>query len=217
MHPSVDLADRKFGKLLVKGKWPLKDRHGHIQWECECECGNVVLALASNLNNGKKARCKECWQETMKGNKRHYKHGYGGMSEYKSWQMMLYRCYNEKGKDYQDYGGRGIIVCDRWLESFENFLEDMGLKPGPKYSVERKDTNGNYSPENCKWATMTEQHHNKRSNVWIEAYGKRMIVADWARLLRISSTQIKYWFDKGHSIPWIIRHFHLCLPKELQT
>jgi hypothetical protein len=83
--------------------------------------------------------------------------------EYYSWGNMRSRCLNPNADDYRFYGGRGITICDSW-SSFENFLRDMGPKPGPKYTLERNDSNGNYEPGNCRWATNTEQNRNKRNN-----------------------------------------------------
>lgn len=83
---------------------------------------------------------------------------------YRSWQAMKARCYDKNNEKYKDYGGRGIIVCDRWLNSFQNFLLDMGEKPSKNYSLDRKNNDGNYEPSNCKWSTMHEQASNKRTN-----------------------------------------------------
>ena len=83
-------------------------------------------------------------------------------SEYNAWQSMKQRCLNPKNNSYQRYGARGIKVCGRWLHSFKNFLEDMGHKPGPEYSLDRKNNDGSYEPKNCRWATRKEQSNNTR-------------------------------------------------------
>lgn len=98
---------------------------------------------------------------------------------------MKQRCNNPKNAQFFRYGARGIAVCRRWLK-FENFFADMGSKPSPKHSVERKDNNGPYAPDNCVWATMKEQSANKRNNVLITAFGKTMIMKEWAREVGIN-------------------------------
>lgn len=85
-------------------------------------------------------------------------------SEYYSWQAMKMRCYYKKHRNYKNYGGRGIVVCDRWLHNFRAFLGDMGYKPTPKHTIDRIDTDGNYEPSNCKWSTQKEQQSNRRNS-----------------------------------------------------
>jgi hypothetical protein len=89
-------------------------------------------------------------------------------SEYRSWQAMIQRCTNQNATGYERYGGRGIVICDRWLNSFEAFYEDMGSKPGPDYSIERRENDGNYEKNNCYWATRVTQQNNRRINVRYE-------------------------------------------------
>lgn len=101
------------------------------------------------------------------------------LPEYETWGRIRQRCTNPKNPAFPDYGARGIRMCERWA-SFENFYADMGPRPSPKHSIDRRDNNGDYSPENCRWATLKQQSRNKRNNVWIEHDGKRMILEDWA-------------------------------------
>jgi hypothetical protein len=94
---------------------------------------------------------------------------------------MRRRCYDPNRRQFGNYGGRGIKVCDQWRNSFETFLKDMGRKPSPKHSLDRIDPNGDYEPSNCKWATPHEQANNKTSNRWIDAFGKRMTLGQWSK------------------------------------
>lgn len=106
----------------------------------------------------------------------------GGLTppEYRSWQSMKDRCLRPNNEGYKWYGGRGITVCDRWLESFENFLADMGPKPSPQHTLDRKENNGNYDPDNCRWATKKEQAANRRSNRMITYKGETLMISEWA-------------------------------------
>jgi len=100
--------------------------------------------------------------------------------EYATWFSMKHRCYNPKSTSYQRYGGRGIKICNLWIDSFENFLADMGSKPTPKHSIERKNNAGDYAPDNCVWATPKEQANNRRSNTVLTHKGRSQTIAQWA-------------------------------------
>lgn len=117
-----------------------------------------------------------CWFE--------FKHGMGKTPEYRSWSMMKSRCYNRNNRKYSRYGGRGIVVCDRWLNSFENFYKDMGPKPFG-FSIERKDNDGHYCPENCEWADSYTQSNNKKDNVLLTFREQTKTLGQWARELGI--------------------------------
>ena len=111
-------------------------------------------------------------------------------SEYATWGNMKARCINERSKDYYLYGARGITVCDRWLNSFEDFILDMGMKPSEKHSIDRINVNGNYEPENCRWATVEEQANNRRNNHWILFNGQTKTITQWAKHLNISQASL---------------------------
>lgn len=128
-----------------------------------------------------------------------YKHGMIDSPEYNSWKGMSQRCFNPKNPAYPDYGGRGIVVCDRW-KSFRNFLEDMGNAPGPEYSVDRyPNTNGNYEPNNCRWATREEQNNNTRRNVFYEHEGETITHSQLARKIGIKKTTLTHRLNNGMS------------------
>jgi len=106
-------------------------------------------------------------------------HGMSETPEYRAWGDMKDRCFNPNHKQYSDYGGRGITICDRWLNSSQNFLADMGTKPSPKHSLDRIDNNADYSPKNCRWATKAEQQNNTRYNRLITIGCVTLTIAQW--------------------------------------
>jgi hypothetical protein len=125
--------------------------------------------------------------------------------EYQSWSNAKQRCTNPKREFFHRYGGRGIKLCDRWLNSFANFLADMGPKPSPRYTLERQNNEKGYEPGNCIWTVMRQQTRNTSKNVWIEHDGRRMILSDWAIELGFSPTRLRYYIVKhGLSIPQIV-------------
>ncbi len=136
-----------------------KSSNGSNMWSCLCDCGNTVEVISSSLNSGLTQSCG-CLYNEIKG-RQASTHGMSGTPTYNSWLAMRGRCYYTEHDYYEYYGGRGIKVCDRWLDSFENFLEDMGIKPDG-LSLDRIDNNLDYSPNNCKWSTNSEQGFNTR-------------------------------------------------------
>jgi hypothetical protein len=121
---------------------------------------------------------------------------------------MKERCNSEAHKNYGDYGGRGIRVCDRWKSSFENFLTDMGTRPTPRSTVERIDSDKGYSPENCRWAEIDEQQRNKRNTVRIVFNGESKSIGEWAQLLGVTVNFITKRLYRGWS-----PHDALSVPK----
>ena len=161
-----DMTGQRFGKLIVISFSYI--RKGKAYWLCICDCkkGKVVIVRGTNLRMGHPKSCG--WCGGYPGAVRHGDCVRGKTKEYQAWSDMLQRCYNPNCKDYKNYGGRGITVCDRWLHSYENFLKDMGRAPGKGYSIDRINNNGNYDPGNCRWATSSQQNSNKRSKAEME-------------------------------------------------
>lgn len=121
-------------------------------------------------------------------------------SEFRAWHGMISRCLYPSIKGYENYGGRGITVCDRWRNSFENFYSDLGPRPSGGYSLERVNNDGNYEPLNCKWATKLEQDNNRRTNVFIEFNGRRLTKSQWAREIGLKPISLYKRFNSGWSI-----------------
>lgn len=179
-----DLSGQRFGRLTVIERGRTKG--GRNAWVCLCDCGARKVVAVVSLKRGASTSCG-CFR---KDQLRQRVTTHGGRidrkqtPEYSSWCNMLTRTTNEKGDRYADYGGRGINVCERW-RSFENFLADMGARPTPEHTIERKDNNLGYSPENCRWSTLTEQGRNKRNNLKVEYRGETKCLSEWSELMGI--------------------------------
>lgn len=189
-HNFVDLTGRVFGRLTVAARAP--NRYGgKAFWSCVCTCGGSAVTSGSQLVSGHTASCGCLNRETIT------KHGRHNSSEYVVWQQMKERCHNPKKAAYARYGARGVTVCERWRGSFASFLQDMGHRPGADFSLERRDNDGPYSPDNCRWATRRDQCRNRRANVWLELDGVRMCVTDWCAQYGIDSATVAYRLKSG--------------------
>lgn len=177
----IDLTGKRFGRLLVI-RFAGVSKSGQTFWHCQCKCepGKGVVARSDSLKDGNTSSCG-CVQAKSRRNNgkltgpangrlngpKRRTHGEsaatGNSAEYQSWRAMRDRCYRTKNIAFKNYGARGITVCDRWRDSFENFLQDMGRRPTLEHTLDRyPDKNGNYEPGNCRWATVPQQLENRR-------------------------------------------------------
>lgn len=188
MPRQLELINQKFGRLTVTKK--TFSVSGKTHWECLCDCGSQVTVVGSDLKNGNTRSCG-CLKIDLR--KQRVTHGFTGTKIYHVWFKMNQRCDRMSDPAYKNYGGRGILVCDRWNrsnpEGFQNFLDDMGL-PAQGMTIERIDNNSNYDPSNCKWATRLEQNRNVRSNVYLTFEGETHILEDWAKILGVSKSTL---------------------------
>jgi predicted DNA-binding transcriptional regulator AlpA len=186
---TVDLTGRTFGILTILGR---VEGCGY-RWVAQCSCGRKTVALTTHLKSGhaKSCGCK----------KGRWTHGKTGTPEYRTWQAMIYRCTNRKSAAWKNYGGRSITVCKRWLASFDNFLADMGPRPGLKYEIDRYPNNaGNYEPGNCRWVTRKVNARNKRTNRVLTFKDTTHTMAEWAEITGLSRGSIWDRLNRGYSI-----------------
>lgn len=174
MPKKVDLTGQKFNRLTVIAKERINK---NTFWIVVCDCGNTTKVDSTSLVRGRTKSCGCLSRE------RSTTHNLSGTPTYKSWQAMMQRCTNIHDDNYPHYGARGISVCDKW-RTFEGFYEDMGDRPDST-TLDRIDVNGNYSKENCRWATNETQQNNKRTNTRIKFNGKVQTLAQWARELNV--------------------------------
>ena len=183
----VKQGDR-YGKLTIIKE--VEKQNGFRMFECRCDCGNIKVFILNNLRRSHTTTCGCSWD----GNPTH---GMRKTKEYSSWSGMRRRCLDFKNPKYPSYGGRGIKICERWMESFENFYEDMGNIPGKCYSLGRIDNNGNYCPENCRWETMKQQARNKRNSKMITIDGVCRSMAEWSEISGLKYGALQYRLYTG--------------------
>jgi len=181
-----NLLGQRFGALIVISESPPVRKKTF--WLCRCDCGNEKPMRADGLTSG---RYKSCGCD---GGRFKSTHGMYNTPEYRSWVAMKTRCTNPNGDDFHLYGGRGISVCERWLNSFENFYADMGSRPEGT-TLDRKDPDGNYEPGNCRWATLAEQNSNRGTCLELTYQGVTYkTLTALARALKLDKYKLQHYY-----------------------
>lgn len=191
-----DLTGLVFGRLTVVA---FHDVHkARRRWLCRCECGADAIVAANGLTTGRTRSCGCLQRETVGAQRR--THGRTGSAEYRIWKGMRQRCNDPNATNYPSYGGRDITVCDRWLESFDAFLADMGPQPSPDHSLDRIDGTRGYEPGNVRWATKTEQARNQANNHTLEHDGVSCTIAEWGERTGLAPKLIENRLKRGWTI-----------------
>ena len=187
-----DLRGRVFARLTVTGRYYETDQKiTYARWKCRCLCGNTTIAPTSALIHGERKSCG-CLKRDYPPAKTHGKYG---STAYRAWAGMKSRCTLSSQENYYLYGGRGIKACSRW-QTFENFYADMG-DPPQGMTLDRIDNDGDYSPENCRWADVVTQANNKRNTRRITFSGVTLSLTQWSRIVGIHRTAIADRLDRG--------------------
>lgn len=193
----IDLAGQKFGKLKVLHRCKgISSKHTY--WKCVCECGNETVVDAYKLKSGSTKSCG-CWKGELE-RKSHTTHGMTGSRLHNIWFNIKKRCRNPNYPEYADYGGRGIDVCEEWFGNFEAF-EKWSIANGydDTLTIDRKDNNKGYSPDNCRWVTPAEQSVNKRNNIYTTYHGEKIVCYRLAKRLGITHRKCKRMILSGMS------------------
>jgi hypothetical protein len=182
MPPRIDLTGQRFGRLVVEGYSHTKN--GKTHWVCKCDCGKRVTVISDSLRRGKTRSCG-CYRDEV-SSEVHKVHGMRQTRMYTIWKDMIKRTENPSEKSFKDYGGRGIKVCEEWRHNFQSFY-DWAIKSGynETLSIDRIDVNGNYGPNNCRWATQKTQCNGKRNNVRVKYNGETLTLQQWSERIGI--------------------------------
>jgi len=208
MPKSVDRIGCVYGYLTVVER--VRTSNNCIGWNCVCVCGNKVTVITANLTSGNTKSCG-CFR-SMATRTRRVKHGYVGTKLYSTWKSMKRRCYNHNSTEFINYGGRGISVCDEWLNCFVTF-KDWAYSCGydDALTIDRINNSGNYEPSNCRWIMLAEQSRNTRRNVYLEYNGETLTVSEWSRKLGIKNKvlydRIKRGWDVERTLSTPVKQF----------
>lgn len=212
-----NLIGKKINQLtLLKEVNPhiTKGGNKHRQGLFLCKCGQKKIIQISSVISNRTKSCgclsKKIASDRLK--KENFKHGFYNTPEYNSWISMKKRCLNKNHKAFDSYGGRGIFICQSWIDSFDNFINDMGKRPNKNFSLDRIDNNDGYYKENCRWASKKDQCMNQRSNRRIEAFGEDKCLSEWASILGFSWQKLYYrlFISKNYSLEKMLNEIGFC-------
>lgn len=184
----IDLINKRFGALSVIARHS-QDLNGGPVWVCQCDCGKLSNVRGTSLKQGHTRSCGCIARDGV--TVRNTRHGMRNTPEYRVWAAMKSRCINPGSQAWRNYGGRGITVCAQWIESFPQFLNDMGEQPSSNHSIDRLNNDGGYAPENCQWVERLTQANNRRTNRIVEVGGKKVTMRQASTLLGISYSLLK--------------------------
>lgn len=202
----IDLTGMRFGRWTVTGR--AEDRIGHtgyktVMWNCRCDCGNSGVICGKSLRRGDSQSCGCLAKEAV--SRRASRHGGFGTRLYNIWDSLRQRCLNPQNAAYHNYGGRGITICPEWddFSVFREWALNTGYEedaPRGKYTIDRIDVNGNYSPDNCRWTGMKEQAQNRRNTIMVEYNGETRPLSEWADISGIKYCTLWKRYSRGAPI-----------------
>lgn len=197
MGQLIDLTNKKFGRLTVIAKTEKRGSSGAVFWNCLCVCGKTKNISSSCLRNNQTKSCGCLFIESASAKgKAKRTHGMAHTKTYRIWGGMKQRCYNPKNHKYPSYGGLGITICQEWLNSFTQFLSDMGECP-ENMSIDRIDVAKGYYKENCRWATQKQQQNNRRDNVIITVGDSSMTMAQYCEAHKLNPDKVQQRLKRG--------------------
>ena len=197
-----DMSGQKFGRLTVL-KYLYSDKRHKAIWQCKCECGKIHNVRGDMLRNGRIQSCG-CLQDDRRKEVL-TKHNKSHTRLYKVYHAMKTRCTQKNNREYKNYGARGIVVCQEWLDDFMNFYNwamDNGYRDG--LSIDRIDVNGNYEPSNCRWTDQKTQNNNKRNNIYLNYNGKTQTLMQWVDELNLTYSCVQHRYERGWSTKEIL-------------
>lgn len=198
-RPLKDYSGTRFGRLVAVNLVQRdQGRENNHHWRFICDCGSEKVAGIKRVRSGNTTSCGCAFSDMM--SERNSTHGLSASHprEYRSWKDMRARCRNPNDTDFKDYGGRGISVCQRW-DSFADFFADMGIRPKGA-TLDRINTDGDYTPSNCRWASATTQANNKRSNRKLTINGETKTLQEWCRIHGLDHSKVRYRLSRGWSV-----------------